>query len=796
MIVISRTVLFFIVFVATFSVSFAQMKYHQVTLLLTKEFTVSDASALGVELDHGAKISENQLTCIVNDYLLDTLRSLNVIIDIEKYDLAKMYAQRIADEKRTHSQYSTVNSKKLYGSMGNFLTLEEIYEIFTELIDKYPTLIQSEQIGTTFENRPIYAFHIGEDTVKNSQSTPRTLVTSLHHAREAITATITSFFVQDFFEKVANQDPFSLYVLKHSPITIIPCLNPDGYEYNRSTNANGGGMWRKNRRKLSSNNAFGVDPNRNYGPKEFWDSPNGGSATIGNSDTYRGDSAFSEAETQAMRFLLEKYNIKSALNFHSFSDLIVTPVSYSSNHPPDDTTFHYFCAHHTTNTRYPFGRDIQMVNYPARGSSDDYLYLGTSKKVIAITPEVGNSSDGFWPTRSRIFPLVQTNLPSIYTAIRSTMNLPYLYSYSNSEVTDIGNSHLFTLEFVNTSLQSTKPCSIIYSKLNPNSQSSIDTKTDSLFSIPVSGRQKITFIAQGGVRPPLSGNNDGIIIEQRYDGFSLYDTLYIAIQYRNDYGLYNGESSVQSVPLKGWEIEFDDEDSTYSLTESVRSNTQPNQTLTTQTAPTISLEGCVEAYIEFDSRWDFEANGDGAIVFFFDNDSVNVTPLRTERTINFTNGNSNLFPIRTPYLSGRFSQRIVQRASLNRFLGRSGRIGFQVRSNGGVTYDGFNLYSAKLVTFTNSSTSTLETSNQQIIIQDAYNTMSFSLIRAHKPFNPIVDFSIYSINGALMYNQQYEWGSQNYKGISIFKDVFPSGVYFVSVTIDGKTIQEPFTVVR
>lgn len=796
MIVVSRTVLFFIVFVATFSLSIAQLKYHQVTISLSNNFTLTDAVKLGVELDHGARISENSLTCIVNDYFLDTLQLLKIPLTIEQYDLSNIYAQRIADEKRTHSQYSNLTSKKLYGSMGNFLTLEEIYEIFASLMQQYPTLISREQIGTTFENRPIYAFHIGEDTVKDSRTLPRTLVTSLHHAREAITPTITCFFAQDFFEKVANQDPFSLYVLKHSPITIIPCLNPDGYEYNRTTNPNGGGMWRKNRRTLSNTSGIGVDVNRNYGPKEFWNSPNGGSATNGNSDTYRGDSAFSEAETQAMRYMHETYDIKTALNFHSFSNLIVTPVSYSGINPPDEKAFHYFCAHQTVETRYPFGRDVQMVNYPARGSSDDYLYLGTGKKVLAITPEVGSFSDGFWPTLSRIYPLVQTNLPSIYAAIRSTLGIPFLYSYESFVYEPNQNGQTVSLHFSSTSLQPLKPFSLQIRALDPSINLSLipimgaDDFQDTIYRIRK--HFGITLDSQ----TLQSGSTLGIVVEQQYNDFSFFDTLFLQ-KNRKDLMLYSGQSTLEEVALKGWEIEFDDENKVYSLTESVNSLTRPNMNFTTMTTKEISLENCSDAYLQFNSTWDFGANKDGVFAFFQDNETNEMFPLTTNRTQNFTNAsNSPKFEVGTPILNGKFTNRITQSASLRRFLGKSGKIGFQVRSANGPNYNGFNLYWALVSTYSETPTNLSETKNGKLTISDVFNALTFTILRDQKSLNPMIDCNIYTVNGVLIYSQQYEWGSQSYKGISIFKDVFPSGAYVLSITIDGQIIKETFTVVR
>ena len=772
------------------------MKFHKATIQLSKNFTLSDAAMLGVEMDHGAVISETSLQGIINDFIIDTLQKLQIPFTIDQADLAKMYAHRLVEEKKDYSLYSTNSTKKLFGSMGSFLTLQEIYEIFSEIENKYPTLIRKETIGITYEGRAIYAYHIGMDTVKDSKVLPRTLITSLHHAREAITATISCFFVQDFFEKVENNDPFCLYVLKNTPITIIPCLNPDGYEYNRTTNPNGGGMWRKNRRPNTNTSGIGVDPNRNYGPKEFWNSINGGSATNGNSDTYRGDSAFSEAETKAMRYLHETYEIKTAVNFHSFSNLIVTPVSYSGINPPDEKAYHYFCAHHTEETRYPFGRDVQMVNYPTRGSSDDYLYLGTEKKALAITPEVGSFSDGFWPTVSRIYPLVQTNLPSIYAAIRSTLGIPYLYSYESFVDGTYPQVQNFSLHFSSTSLQPVRPFSLQIRAIDPSINLSlipsmgVDDFQDTIYRI------RKHFGIELDSHTFNSGNSLGIVVEQQYKDFSFFDTLFIQ-KNRKDIWLYSGQSTNDDIALTGWEIEFDEVDSVYSLTESVNSLTPPNMNFTTFSIKDILLKDCSDAYLHFNSKWDFGANKDGVFAYFQDSETYEMFPLTTNRTQNFSNSSqSPLFDFGTPILNGKFTEPISQTASLRRFLGKKGKIGFQVRSSNGPNYNGFNLFWAVVSTHSEIPTNLTEVKKGELTISDVFNAITFNILRDQKPHNPMIDCNIYTVNGALVYSQEYEWGSQNYKGISIFKDVFPSGAYVVSITIDGQTIKETFTVVR
>ena len=84
----------------------------------------------------------------------------------------------------------------------------------------------------------------------------------------------------------------------------IPIVNPDGYFYNETIAPDGGGMHRKNRRSNPQNSNCntgtqqGVDLNRNYGYN--WGANNSGSSGNPCSAVYRGSSAFSEPETEAV----------------------------------------------------------------------------------------------------------------------------------------------------------------------------------------------------------------------------------------------------------------------------------------------------------------------------------------------------------------------------------------------------------------------------------------------------------------------------------------------------------------
>jgi hypothetical protein len=68
---------------------------------------------------------------------------------------------------------------------------------------------------------------------------------------------------------------------------------------------------------------------------------------------------------------------------------------------------------------YTVGNAWQTVHYTVNGDAVDYSYgeQVEKNKVYALTPEVGGSGDGFWPSPSRIVPLAQLNLgPNLYYA--------------------------------------------------------------------------------------------------------------------------------------------------------------------------------------------------------------------------------------------------------------------------------------------------------------------------------------------------------------------------------------------
>lgn len=414
---------FTFILITIFGFTYGQ-NYKKVKIYLDEQKSVGYLTNAGIALDHFEVGRDNSITAFITDdeYLL--IKNLGLRNEVLIEDWYKFYNSQPKLSPQQINEAAAISKSKYgvsgfrLGSMGGYLTLSEVYAELDTLKKLFPNLISAEQyLGNTIGNLPVYAVKIS-DNPDEDEDEPEVLYTALHHAREPMSMMQMIYFMYYLLENY-NTEPAVQYLVNNRELYFIPVVNPDGYEYNRSQNPSGGGMWRKNRRNNGS--SFGVDLNRNYGPYEYWNAPNGGSSTNPGSDTYRGTAPFSEPETQIIRDFLASREIKNALNYHTFSNLLIYPYGALSQETPDSVVFREFAADMTKYNNYAIGTDMQTVGYSTRGNSDDYFYDGdillNSGKIYAMTPEVGGPSDHFWPAQNRIFPLAQENVfPNLYYA--------------------------------------------------------------------------------------------------------------------------------------------------------------------------------------------------------------------------------------------------------------------------------------------------------------------------------------------------------------------------------------------
>ncbi|MFC0006365.1 M14 family zinc carboxypeptidase [Micromonospora siamensis] len=197
------------------------------------------------------------------------------------------------------------------------------------IVAAHPTIASKQVIGTSYEGRDIVALKIS-DNVGADEPEPEVLFTANQHAREHLTVE-QALYLADQLTGRYGADARVTRLVDSREFWIIPMVNPDGVEYDIATGTYR--SWRKNRQPNSGSTAVGTDLNRNWGYK--WGCC-GGSSKYPSSDTYRGPSAFSAPETKAVRdFVLGRriggvQQIKAAIDFHSYSELVLWPFGYTS----------------------------------------------------------------------------------------------------------------------------------------------------------------------------------------------------------------------------------------------------------------------------------------------------------------------------------------------------------------------------------------------------------------------------------------------------------------------------------
>ena len=383
-----------------------------------------ELSKIGIALDH-ALIQKNYVEVVLSENEIQLVENEGYNINILNHDLS----QSIVNGDNTSNKNGsfihcdelfndsvTVPMQFNYGSMANFLTYDEILLELDSMAINYPNLISVKQpIDTflTYEGRPIYFVKLSDNPNSDESGTESQLLyNALHHAREPMSMMQLIFYMEYLLENY-NSNQKVKHIVDNLELFFVPCINPDGYVYNETTNPSGGGFWRKNRRDNLDGN-FGVDLNRNYGYN--WGINDIGSSPSTSSFTYRGTSAFSEPETRAMKYLCEANDFKATLNYHAYSNLLLLPEGYKQ----DSARFINFSEHLTAHNHYTYGTGEETLGYSVNGDSDAWMYNDVTDKgkQYSFTPEIGNNSDNFWPPLDRIVPLCKENLlANINTAL-------------------------------------------------------------------------------------------------------------------------------------------------------------------------------------------------------------------------------------------------------------------------------------------------------------------------------------------------------------------------------------------
>lgn len=347
-----------------------------------------------------------------------------------------------------------------------FLNVVEIESALTALNSTYPAITELITLPhATAEGRRSHALFIGGAGARCPR--PGVLLISGAHGREWGGPDILVNLATDLLESYtagsglayggrtfSAQDIASL--VSRIDLIVFPDVNPDGRHYSQTVQAD----WRRNRNPAMSGGnpaRIGVDLNRNF--DFLWDFPvafsplaNPGSiaSTDPASELYHGPAPFSEAESQNVRWLVERYSqIRWFVDIHSSGgDILYSwgdDENQSGNHAKNfrsaawngqrglegDAYGEYIPSsdHATAKTAATLMRDAIVAvrgqpyvatqsfflpgwgTYPTSGASDDWCFSrafvdGGNKTIYAFTYEF-NVTKTFYPTWPQMVEIIK-----------------------------------------------------------------------------------------------------------------------------------------------------------------------------------------------------------------------------------------------------------------------------------------------------------------------------------------------------------------------------------------------------
>jgi len=234
-------------------------------------------------------------------------------------------------------------------------TYDEHVQFMYDLAAQHPDLAQVISLGTSVQNRPMWALRItGPGNVK-----PGVFYHGAEHGNEAAGASVIQYVAYQLLTNY-DMDTEVAWLVDHVEWTLLPIMNPDGYVHYRRYNANG------------------VDLNRNWDGLDAGNDPRGGPYP------------FSEPETIALRdFLIANPQVRVHLDLHGYVPWIMWVWAHTYDHCADHDRFAAVGAEFRDRIYaaggglYDIGT-IREVAYYISGCSTNYTYGELGRWAFAV----------------------------------------------------------------------------------------------------------------------------------------------------------------------------------------------------------------------------------------------------------------------------------------------------------------------------------------------------------------------------------------------------------------------------
>ena len=766
----------------------AQEKYSRVKIYANNA-QLAQIANLGIEVDHGQRKRDTWLVTDISATQIQTLQNNGFELDVEIDDVQAYYIQRsnqsaTKDDDRADCGGTTGSSgfdpvtptNFQLGTMAGFYRYQEFLDELDAMQVAYPNLITAKSPISTFttnEGRPVYWVRIS-DNATTDEAEKEVLYSALHHSREPASLSQLIFYMWYLLENYGTNDEIT-YLVDNTEMYFVPMLNPDGYIHNEVNDPNGGGMHRKNKRNVGTTNP-GIDLNRNYG--YHWNES--GTSPDVNNDTYAGTGAFSEPETQAMKWFCENHNFEFAHNAHTYGNLQLFPIGWANNEfAADHDYFTAFTSHQVLFNG--FTNEKSSTLYPAAGDSDDWMYnddLVAKPKIYAMTPEIGSDADGFWPAQSRIIPICK----SMVWMNLILAHLPHVYGYATdtdpSKIETFNGYFHYDLERlgltdgdITVSMQAISGIQTLGAP-NVHTMNLMDVDSDS-----------ISFVLD-----PSLGFGDEIKYVLKTDNGTWTRTDTIIKTFGTGTTVFTDDANT----VNNWSGDWGTTTEYFvsagsSITDSPNSDYSNGASTEMVLNDIITFENATYAYVQYYARWAIENDYDYTQFMISTDNGNSWAPLCGKYTnLGTSNQDSN-----NPLYDGTQTSWVLEEIDLTAYIGMPNiRFKFTLNSDNFVTDDGFAFDDFKIYTdgFNDSGVGELSENEISIYPNPANNVVNIY----SNGNNDLKQIEIYNNLGQKV---EVVNGLSNKTTINI--NDYEAGIYIVKImTTSNQIITKKFTVIK
>lgn len=341
-----------------------------------------------------------------------------------------------------------------------FRTYNSLHLRHLEMAQRSEYVSQS-QVGSTIQNRPIYAYTISDaDNARPSGGIEgAVLINGTIHAREWQSPEVVTGFIEYLYDR-QNDQHLAQYIIENLNFVVLPVLNIDGFIQtqrfptqvtdSRQTPRDGR-LRRKNMRNVDENintasdNLNGIDLNRNNNP--FWATSTRSSSNT-TSLVYHGTGPASEPETQALQqaaVLAGEERLRMYIDTHSFTQIYFSHYTDNTRRNTlNDNIATIMRAANNNKYRYdpsPAGQGI--------GATDEYFANRYQALSYTLETEPLNSSaeyggfgvshDGFILPNSEVRRMVEETSRATIAGLYTVTDVPFL---KRVEITELGTNNI------------------------------------------------------------------------------------------------------------------------------------------------------------------------------------------------------------------------------------------------------------------------------------------------------------------------------------------------------------------